>query len=187
MIAHMPQKQDGFALVAAVLIVAVMSVAALPLLNLVGGTQESNVKNQVSSFLNTEAREHLELMIYLAKFEGGLPGYMGQTHTPDTLEMARACGRRINAADSAILGSANVLVTLNDARYSPISSINGRNTIGFVVDKGKAAVQNDSGDDRYQRFAVVSCSIADGYGMSVYTGEIANIKGSFYTLNLNEY
>ena len=126
-------------------------------------------------------------MIYLAKFEGGLPGYMGTTHTPDTLAMAEDCGRRINQADSAILGTPNVLETLNNARYSPITTLNGRNTIGFVVDKGQAAVQNDSGDDRYQRFAVVSCSIADGYGMAVYTGEIANIKGSFYTLNLNEY
>ena len=35
------QKQDGFALVAATLIVAVMSVAAIPLLGLVGTSQEN--------------------------------------------------------------------------------------------------------------------------------------------------
>ena len=41
---------------ATMLIAAVMSVAAIPLLDLVGTSDESNVKLQVESFLNVEAR-----------------------------------------------------------------------------------------------------------------------------------
>ena len=68
-----PQKQEGFALVATMLIVAVISVAAIPLLDLVGTSDESNVKLQVESFLNVEARENLELAVYLTKYTGGVP------------------------------------------------------------------------------------------------------------------
>lgn len=181
------KQQDGFALVAAMLIVAVMSVAAIPLLNLVGGTQESNVKNQVTSFLNVEARENLELAVYLAKAGGGMPIYSISTHTPQSLDLARSCERRVNNADPNLIGAGNSLVDLTNTVYLPISAVNQRETISFVVNKGKAATQNDSGDDRYHRYLIVSCAIATGYGMALYTSEIANIQGSVYTLNLNEY
>ena len=42
------KQEDGFALVAAVLIVSVMTVAAIPLMNVVGTSQESAVKQQVA-------------------------------------------------------------------------------------------------------------------------------------------
>lgn len=183
-----PQKQEGFALVAAILIVSIMSVAAIPLLGLVGGSQEANVKGQVTSFLNNEAREQLELTIYLAKQAGGEPsGFEASSHSADSIALARACEGRINAVDSALIGTGNGLISLANTRYSPISEVNGRQIISFIVDKGKPATQNDSGDDRYHRYLIVSCGVAEGFGMALYTSELANIKGSFYTLNLNEY
>lgn len=183
-----PQKQEGFALVAAILIVSIMSVAAIPLLGLVGGSQEANVKGQVTSFLNTEAREQLELTVYLAKQAGGEPsGFEANNHSADSISLARNCERRLAAADSTLIGAGNSLTSLANARYSPVSEIDGRQTISFIVDKGKPLTQDDNGDDRYHRYLVVSCAIAEGFGMALYTSELANIKGSFYTLNLNEY
>ena len=183
-----PQKQEGFALVAAILIVSVMSVAAIPLLGLVSGSQDANVKGQVTSFLNADAREQLELSIYLSKQAGGAPpGFETNTHTAESTELARACERRINAADSSLLGAGNNLVTLANSRYSPISEIGARQTISFIVDKGKPDKQNDSGDDRYHVHLVISCAIAEGFGMALFTSELASIRGTNYALNLNEY
>ncbi|MGC6517603.1 MAG: hypothetical protein ACON49_06205 [Candidatus Puniceispirillaceae bacterium] len=181
------QKQDGFALVASMLIVAVVSVAAIPLLNLVGGSEESNVKQQVTSFLNAEARENLELSVYLAKSAGGIPGFYNTSHTPQSQALARACERRVNQADPQLIGTGNSIEFLTNAAYAPITSINGRESTAFVVDKGKAEQQDNDGDDRYHRYLIASCATATGFGMALYTSEIANIQGSFYTLNLNEY
>ena len=69
-------KTEGFALVATMLIAAVISVAMIPLLDLVGTSDESNVKLQVESFLNVEARENLELAVYLTKYIGGVPPFI---------------------------------------------------------------------------------------------------------------
>lgn len=182
-----PPKQEGFALVAALLIVGIMSVAAIPLLGLVDTTKQGNVKGQVTSFLNVEARENLELAVYIAKSAGGMPGYFNSTHTPTSRSLAQSCENRIGAADPGLLGDGNSLANLNNAVYSTVSTINGRQAITFVVDKGTAASQDDNGDDRYHRYLVASCAIADNFGMALYTSEIANIQGSFYTLNLNEY
>lgn len=181
------KKSDGFALVATLMIVTVMSVIAIPLLNLVGGTQESNVKLQVESFLNVEAREGLELAVYLAKYSGGLPGYYYNNHSTESRALAQACESRINNVDSNLIGAGNSLQFLTNAVYSPITEINGRKTIAFVVDKGQASQQDNQGDDRYHRYLVASCAAATGYGIALYTSEIASIKGSFYTLSINEY
>ena len=78
-----PQKQEGFALVATMLIAAVISVAAIPLLDLVGTSDESNVKLQVESFLNVEARENLELAVYLTKYTGGVPPFIKRHMMPN--------------------------------------------------------------------------------------------------------
>ena len=181
------QKQDGFALVAATLIVAVMSVAAIPLLGLVGTSQENNIKLQVESFLSAEARENLELAVYLTKYAGGQPGYFSTTHNPDSVAIARACENRIRAADGNLLSSTQSLISLNNTVVSPVTRVNDRTSAAFVVDKGKPLTQSDDGDDRYHRYLIASCAIATGYGMALYTSELANIQGSFYTLTLNEY
>ena len=176
------QKQDdGFALVAAVLIVSVMTVAAIPLMNVVGTSQESAVKQQVVVNLSNDARENLELAVYLTKSSGGTPGYFNTTHTPASTAMAQPCQARINAADPSLIGAGNSLTLLTNAAVAPVTSIGTRRTTTFVVDKGT------SGDDRYHRYLVASCAIADNFGISVFTSELANIQGSFYTLNLNEY
>ena len=176
------QKQDdGFALVAALLIVSVMTVAAIPLMNVVGTSQESAVKQQVVVNLSNDARENLELAVYLTKSSGGTPGYFNTTHTPASTAMAQPCQARINAADPSLIGAGNSLTLLTNAAVAPVTSIGTRRTTTFVVDKGT------SGDDRYHRYLVASCEIADNFGISVFTSELANIQGSFYTLNLNEY
>ena len=176
------QKQDdGFALVAAVLIVSAMTVAAIPLMNVVGTSQESAVKQQVVVNLSNDARENLELAVYLTKSSGGTPGYFNTTHTPASTAMAQPCQARINAADPSLIGAGNSLTLLTNAAVAPVTSIGTRRTTTFVVDKGT------SGDDRYHRYLVASCAIADNFGISVFTSELANIQGSFYTLNLNEY
>ena len=186
LLSSVPQKQDGFALVAAVLIVGIMSVAAIPLLGLVDTSKEGNVKGQVTTFLNAEARENLELAVYIAKSTGGMPGYFNSTHTPASRALASSCQARIEASDARLLGTGNSLVNLSNAVYSTISTNNNRQAITFVVDKGKASSQDDNGDDRYHRYLIASCAVSERFGMALYTSEIANIKGSFYTLNLNE-
>ena len=175
------KQEDGFALVAAVLIVSVMTVAAIPLMNVVGTSQESAVKQQVVVNLSNDARENLELAVYLTKSSGGTPGYFNTTHTPASTAMAQPCQARINAADPSLIGADNSLTLLTNAAVAPVTSIGTRRTTTFVVDKGT------SGDDRYHRYLVASCAIADNFGISVFTSELANIQGSFYTLNLNEY
>ena len=183
-----PQKQEGFALVATMLIAAVISVAAIPLLDLVGTSDESNVKLQVESFLNVEARENLELAVYLTKYTGGVPSFYKKTHDAQSLQLARACEARIRNADAGLLGVGNSFETPGLlVGFAPIAEVNGRLSTAFVVDKGQAATQDNDGDDRYRRYLVASCATATGYGMALYTSEIANIQGSFYTLNLNEY
>ena len=186
LLSNVPQKEEGFALVAAVLIVGIMSVAAIPLLGLVDTSKEGNVKGQVTTFLNVEARENLEISVYIAKSTGGIPGYFNTTHTPASLALATSCQRRIEASDAGLLGTGNSLITLTNAVFSTISTINERQAITFVVDKGKASTQDDNGDDRYHRYLIASCAVSERFGMALYTSEIANIKGSFYTLNLNE-
>ena len=124
--------------------------------------------------LSNDARENLELAVYLTKSSGGTPGYFNTTHTPASTAMAQPCQPRINAADPSLIGAGNSLTLLTNAAVAPVTSIGTRRTTTFVVDKGT------SGDDRYHRYLVASCAIADNFGISVFTSELANIQGSFY-------
>ena len=174
------KTEEGFALIAAVIIVAILSVVAIPLMTVVQQNQKSTVQQRVTSHLSHEARENLELGVYLTKLAGGIPTYFTDTLSADAQTLARACDTRLAVADNSLL-VADDLTLLDNSSVSAVTTVNNRMGATFIVDKGT------SSDSRFERFLVVSCSLLENLAVSVLASELAKVEGSFYTLNLAEY
>lgn len=174
------QTEEGFALIAAVVIVAILSVISIPLMTVVQQNQKSTIQQRVTSHLSHEARENLELGVYLTKLSNGVPSYFVSTLNADAQILADACDTRLSAADRTLLRDENLTLADNSS-VSPVTSVNGRLAGTFIVDKGTTS------DSRFERYLIVSCAVSENLALSVVTSEIAKVEGSFYTLNLAEY
>ena len=107
----------GFAIVLALIIVAMIAIITTPLLLLVERTAGSSFEQRVSSHLSHEARENLELGVYLTKIAGGPPSYFTAVTSPESIELATACERRLQVINADQLNGHSL--TDNVTTHSP--------------------------------------------------------------------
>jgi Tfp pilus assembly protein PilX len=174
------RSREGFAMVIVLVVIAILSVAAIPLLGVVDRNEENTVKQRVVSRLAIAARENLEIGVQITKMAGGVPAYYASSFDSAATELGNACERRLDATDPDVLANGGFSI-VSDARIPPVEIEEGVTKGIFVINKG-------TGDDsRYIRYLVIGCARHPRFGISVATSELADLQGSFQTLNFTEY
>lgn len=172
--------REGFALIAAIIIVAALSMLAIPLITVVQQNQKQTIQQRVAAQLSREAREGLEIGVYLTKLANGVPPYFTSALNSEAKNLAKACDTRLSVADAALLRADN-LTLFDNSSASPLTRRGNQIAAVFIVDKGAVS------DSRFQRFLVASCALSKNIALSVVVSELAKTEGSFYTLSLREY
>lgn len=171
--------RDGIAILAVVLIIALLSLMAIPMLEVARQTNERAIKQQLVALLNKEAKEYLEIGIYAVQLEGDIPKNFTQTQSAQLRELAKICDRRVRNIDPEMLGAARL--TDNATVYnSQVTVARNRNVAQFIIDKTTAG-------DNYKRFAIIACATSQMGDLGVYGAEIASMRRSFYTLKFGQF
>ena len=173
-------NQEGFALIAALAIVAILAVASVPLLDIVAVNQKSVIKQRLTLILKNEAREHLEIGVHLIKLADGVPAYFDASFDADEASFASDCSRRLNAADKSLLGNGSYSLT-GDGVHSTRPANGPRRSMLFIVNKGSSV------DSRYDQLLLVSCAQSDIGGLGLAAAELGKLNGSYLPLRVNEY
>ena len=162
-----PVQRDGIAILAVVLIVALISLMAIPMMEVARKTNERAVKQQVIALLNKEAKEYLEIGIYAVQLADGIR------------QLAEICDRRVRKIDPEMLGPAKL--TDNATVYnSQVTVARNRNVAQFIIDKTTAG-------DNYKRYAIVACATSQAGDLGVYGAEIASMRRSYFTLKFGQF
>lgn len=175
----LPQTGDGFALAAVLLVIVVLSLTAVPLLDMVTRNRENATNIQIIAHLQAEARENLELSLYQVKLSNGFPPHYATGGLPETKTIANLCTRRINAVSPDFLDGVSLLDP--KIRQTNITSMRGRQTASFVHRKLPSA------KNPFDRYVVVSCALAAKGQIAIFGSEIANANGGFHTLSSGQF
>lgn len=174
-----PASREGIALLSVILIVALLSIMAVPMMEVTRKTQERAIKQQLLTLLNKEAKEYLEIGIYAVQSADGIPKSFVRLQSAQLRKLADICDRRVRTIDPAMLGSARL--SDNATVYnSQVTTANNRQVAQFIVDKTTQG-------DNYKRYAVVSCATANDGSLGVYGAEIASMKRAYYTLKFGRF
>ena len=176
----------GFALVGVMLIAALLGLAVVPLVSMVGDSQTNSFRQRISSLVTVEAREILELGVMLTKTAGGVP----ENYT-DLATLAPTSTQRILANQCQTRMAA---ITDNDPRFmlspatphlvevSPVlSRVTTRNGAIFV--KEFAVTPGDITTE----LMVVACVVDGNNALQVFSSELLLTRGTLYTRNLREF
>lgn len=175
----MKQQRDGIAILAVVLIIALISLMAIPMLEVARKTNERAVKQQVITLLNKEAKEYLEIGIYAVQLADGIPKNFTRTQSAQVRKLAKTCDRRVRTIDREMLGTASL--SDNSSVYnSQVTVARNRNVAQFIVDKTTPG-------DNYKRYAIIACATSQAGDLGVYGAEIASLKRSYYTLKFGQF
>jgi len=174
-----PKGEDGFAIIAALLIVTLVAVGTVPLMNLALRSSEEAIEQRVNISQDNRAREGLEVGVYMVKLANGTPAYLSDVDAADELALARACEKRLDTVDTMQLNGESL--SGSASKVTPITRINGSDHGIFVLNKGNTE------DERLTKTLVVSCVFDQGFGLSLFTAELAEVAGAFFTLNMNEF
>ena len=174
------QVRQGIAILSVMLIIVILSIATVPMLELVRQAKERSLKQQVVALLNKEAKEYLEIGIYTLQLANSFPPNGFTTdQSPEIKKVAQACERRIQTIDPDMLGTASL--TDNTTVYnSQVTVADNRRVAQFIVVKTVSS-------DGFEHYAMVSCATADTGGLGVYGAEIAKTKRSFLTLKFGKF
>ena len=171
-------RQDGFAMVSVLFIIALLSVTVVPLMDMVRLNKETQIRQQITTNLGQEARENLEVAVYLVKAAEGVPDGYSNTPSTEVTTLARSCLARIAAIDPNLLGAQGLLNT--QTTYSTrASTASNRLVASFIV--------NRSNDPRFLRFVIVTCASAKTGEIGIYAAEIAALNGAYYTLSFGQF
>ena len=175
---HQLTRQDGFAMVSVLFIIALLSVTVVPLMDMVRLNKETQIRQQITTNLGQEARENLEVAVYLVKAAEGVPDGYSNTPSTEVTTLARSCSARIAAIDPNLLGAQGLLNT--QTTYSTrASTASNRLVASFIV--------NRSNDPRFLRFVIVTCASAKSGEIGIYASEIAALNGAYYTLSFGQF
>ena len=172
-------SQDGIALLSVVLIVALLSIMAAPMMEVARKTQERAIKQQLVAVLNKEAKEYLEIGIFAVQKAGGVPNSFTRSQSAELRNLAIICDLRVRTIDPEMLGTAR-LSDKNTVHNSQITVSKNRQVAQFIIDKTKPS-------DSYKRFTIVSCATASDGSLGVYGAEIIAAKRSYYTLKFGRF
>lgn len=170
----------GLAMLSVLLIIVILSITAVPLLELARQSQKRAMEQQVVALLNKEAKEYLEIGIYSLQHAKSFPpvGFI-LTQTPEITRLAKQCEQRINTIDPQLLGGFSL--TDNTTIYnSQVTIANNRRVGQFILMKSGAG-------DAYERFALLSCATSDTGGLGIYGAEVAKVRNSHLTLSFGRF
>jgi type II secretory pathway pseudopilin PulG len=171
--------QDGFALASVLLVIVVISIAAVPLLDMVTRNRDTATKAQIQSHLYEEAREALELTVYQVKLAKGYPAHFRTGADGGSWPVADTCTNRIAAVDQDLLNRTRL--TADEIRKIAVSISSGRQIASFVLHK-----QPTEGV-RFDRYVVVACARATSGEIGVYATEIAIQDGIIHVLKTGRF
>ena len=172
-------KRDGIAILAVVLIIALISLMAIPMMEVARQTKERAIKQQLITLLNKEAKEYLEIGIYAVQLADGIPASFTRSQPPQIRTLADICDRRVRKIDPEMLGAARL--SDNGTVYnSQVTAARNRNVAQFIIDKTTPG-------DNYKRYAIIACATSQMGDLGVYGAEIASVKRSYYTLKFGQF
>ena len=174
-----PQSVDGFALASVLLVIVVLSLTAVPLLDMVMKNRENATAIRIISHLQAEARENLELSIYQVKLSKGFPPHYAAGGLPETQSIASQCTRRVHAINPEFLEGVSLLDP--QIRQTNLTAMRGRQTASFVHRKPPSA------KSAFDRYVIVSCALAAGGQIAIFGSEIASADGNFHTLSSGQF
>jgi len=171
--------QDGFALASVLLVIVVISIAAVPLLDMVTRNRDTATKAQIQSHLHEDAREALELTLYQVKLAKGYPAHFRTGPAGDSWLVADSCTNRIAALDQDLLDRTRL--TADSIRKTAVSISSGRQIASFVLHK------QPTERVRFDRYVVVACARAKSGDIGVHATEIAIQDGTIHVLKTGRF
>ena len=176
---------EGIAILAVMLVIVILTISAIPMMEIARQTQIRAMKQQLVSLLNKEAKEYLEIGIYSVQLADGIPDGFSLSQSTKVRELAQICEKRIQVIDPDLLGAAGL--TDNTTVYSSDVTLASSRWVGqFIVDKAYKLDASRTTNDR-KRYAVVSCATSDTGELGVYGAEIASIRQSYFTVSFGKF
>jgi len=172
-------RSEGFALIGALALVAILSISAAPLLQRTAGVDKELLKQTSQKLVAINARESLETTVQLLRRNGIDPDFLNSVGSPTSIRLANTCNRRIVAADPSLLnGQALSDIT---TKHTSITKVRGAETTSFLLTISSAS------DNRFDKILAVGCSVNEIGAIGLYVSELASIKGSILPVSFNEY
>lgn len=180
-----PVAREGIAILAVMLVIVILTISAVPMMEIARQTQIRAMKQQLVSLLNKEAKEYLEIGIYSVQLADGIPEGFTLTQTPKVRELAQICEKRIKAIDPSLLGTSGL--TDNTTVHSSDVTLSSSRWVGqFIVDKSFKLDPTRTKKDR-KRYAIVSCATSEDGELGVYGAELAALQQSYFTVSFGKF
>ena len=177
--------REGIAILAVMLVVVILTISAIPMMEIARQTQIRAMKQQLVSLLNKEAKEYLEIGIYSVQLADGIPEGFTLTQSPKVSELAKICEKRIRVIDPDLLGTAGL--TDNTTVYSSDVTLSSSRWVGqFIVDKAFKPDPSRTTSDR-KRYAIVSCATSEDGALGVYGAEVASLRNNYFTISFGKF
>lgn len=87
--------REGIAILAVMLVIVILTISAIPMMEIARQTQIRAMKQQLVSLLNKEAKEYLEIGIYSVQLADGIPDGFTLTQSSKVRELAQICEKRV--------------------------------------------------------------------------------------------
>ena len=180
-----PVAREGIAILAVMLVIVILTISAIPMMEIARQTQIRAMKQQLVSLLNKEAKEYLEIGIYSVQLADGIPAGFTLGQSPKVRELAQICERRIQAIDPDLLGPSG-LTDNTTVHSSDVTLTNSRWVGQFIVDKSFKLDPSRTSNDR-KRFAIASCATSDDGTLGVYGAEVAALRQNYFTISFGKF
>ena len=177
--------REGIAILAVMLVIVILTISAIPMMEIARQTQIRAMKQQLVSLLNKEAKEYLEIGIYSVQLANGIPDGFTLTQSAKVRELAQICEKRVQVIDPDLLGTSGL--TDNTTVYSSDVTLASSRWVGqFIVDKSFKLDPSRTTNDR-KRYAVVSCATSEDGELGVCGAEIASLRQSYFTISFGKF
>lgn len=177
--------REGIAILAVMLVIVILTISAIPMMEIARQTQLRAMKQQLVSLLNKEAKEYLEIGIYSIQLADGIPDGFTLTQSAKVTELATVCQNRIQVIDPDLLGPSG-LTDITKVYSSEVTLSSSRWVGQFIVDKSFKLDPTRTKNDR-KRYAVVSCATSDNGELGIYGAELAALRQSYYTVSFGKF
>ena len=173
---------DGFAILSVLLVVLLLSITAVPMMQIVAQNEKRSQELRILAYLEQEARENLEIGIYSLKLADGIPENYVPTSvhmSPQLTDLATKCTNRVNAIDLDLLVGMRLESTTAPIWHNVVAKSNERWGSIFMLHLNPAG--------GYERYIIVACNVAANSSIAVHGAEVATVNGGYHTLSFGRY
>lgn len=174
-----PCPVDGFAMLSVLLIMVLLSITTVPLMQMVGQNKKRALEQQIATRLNQEAKENLQIGIYLIKQTNGIPQDDYSANSPampaEIATIGQQCTKRIVAVDNEFLGAVDLGSQTDPVWHSALTTTAQRKVVVFITASGASL--------SYMKYIAVACATAANGSLGVYGAELIGVDGGFYTIS----